>query len=86
MTVFGFLATVVCCATAVVLLCILIKHPIHTHVHHYTHSEHENKTPIAVPLEEKTELVDTELKQMDAVISAVNQLMGIETEENNVSK
>jgi CBS-domain-containing membrane protein len=85
MTVFGFLATIVLCLTAVLIVCILIKHPMHTHVHQYLHQVHEGEEPVE-EIEAPEEVVDTEAKQMDAVIAAVNELMGIETEDNNASK
>lgn len=85
MTIFGFLATIVVCATAIVIVSILLRHPLHTHVHTYLHTENTETQPKAVPAEEKPVSEDTELKQMDAVIAAVNELMGIETEDKNGS-
>ena len=86
MTVFGFLATIVLCLTAVTIVCILIKHPMHTHVHQYLHQVHEGEETVEKSEALEEEVVDNEAKQMDAVIAAVNELMGIETEDNNASK
>lgn len=85
MTIFGFLATIVVCVTAVVIVSILLRHPLHTHVHTHLHTENTETQPKEVPAEEKPVPEDTELKQMDAVIAAVNELMGIETEDKNGS-
>lgn len=79
MTVFGFLSTIVICATVIAIVLLCIKHPITKHIHHYSHTITEAK-PASIHVPEETPQ-RVEAKQMDAVIAAVNELMGIATED-----
>lgn len=78
MTLYGLIATALCCATVTLLALRLSRHPLRI-VHKTIHVvEDKDPAPTVPEKSEKPEMdTDTEIKNMDAVISAANALMGI---------
>jgi hypothetical protein len=80
MTIFGLIATALCCGTVVFAIVWLSKKPIqvtHKYIHmHESKPVQETKPQDAPELEQKQET-----KNMDAVILAANALMGIQEDD-----
>ena len=78
MTLYGLIAAALCCGTVIFLALRLSRHPLRL-VHKTIHViENEDPTPAAPETPNKPEIEpETEIKNMDAVISAANTLMGI---------
>lgn len=75
MTLYGLIAAALCCGTVIFLSLRLSRYPLY--IVRKNINVVEDKTP-APTAPEKTEVdTDTEIKNMDAVISAANALMGI---------
>lgn len=81
MNIFGFLAVLIVCITILILAFLAIKYPVQKHIHQYIHTVNDNPQPTETPVPEDINPGPTEIKQMDAVIAAVNNLMGIPMED-----
>ena len=80
MTIFGLIATVLCCGTVAFIAVLAFKKPIHI-THEYIHV-HEAETTQGTPVQDTKELAQKqEAKNMDAVILAANALMGIQQDD-----
>lgn len=78
MTLYGLIAAALCCGTVIFLSLRLSKHPLYIIRKNINVVEDKTPAPAATTAPEKTEAdTDVEIKNMDAVISAANALMGI---------
>lgn len=84
MTIYGLIATVFICTTCIICVALITTQAIKVHI---TRETIEQPNPVYVPAptpaEPEEDAKDIAVKGMDAVISAVNDLMGITTEESN---
>ena len=78
MNIFGLLATALICGTVCFVVWFIFKKPIHI-VHSYINKVYTDEKPPVK--EDKPTDKDVEIKNMDAVISAANALMGIGTDD-----
>lgn len=82
MTIYGFMASVIICATCIICVALITTQAIKVHITRET-IEQPNPVHVPEPAEPEEDTQDIAVKGMDAVISAVNDLMGITTEEPN---
>lgn len=82
MTIYGLIAAVFICATCIICVALITTQAIKVHITHET-IEQPNPVYVPEPVEPEEDTKDITVRGMDAVISAVNDLMGITTEEPN---
>lgn len=91
MNIYGLIATIFSCITAIVVVYLIIRKPISIRFTKVV--ELPKQEPIVVPKETKKEAEpkkeedvnkDVAVASMDAVIKAANELMGIETLDKEI--
>lgn len=80
MTIFGLIATALCCGTVAFIAVLAFKKSLHI-THTYIHVR-EGEPTQDTPIQDTTEVAKKqEAKNMDAVILAANALMGIQQDD-----
>lgn len=86
MTVYGLIATVFICASAIVCVALLVSQPLRIEFTRKSEEVNEATQSPATPTkleEEEEDLNKVEKASLDAVIRAANELMGINMEDSN---